>query len=65
MRIERLADLGPAPEVLRRLSLATARRGLPGPAALTGDWFGSTAVITSLIASGRIAARIEDRRQPV
>ncbi|WP_409428545.1 aminodeoxychorismate synthase component I [Mycobacterium sp. SMC-11] len=45
MRIERLGDLGAAPEVLRRVGVATDRHGLPSPAALTGEWFGSTAVI--------------------
>ncbi len=45
MRIERLGDIGTAPDVLRMLADATARRGLPGPAALTGDWFGAAAVI--------------------
>ena len=55
MRIERLADLGPAPEVLRRLSLATARRGLPGPAALTGDWFGCRALIAPSLATAECA----------
>ena len=55
MRIERLADLGPAPEVLRRLSVATARRGLPGPAALTGDWFGSRALIAPSLATAECA----------
>ena len=45
MRIERLGDLGAAPGVLRAVGDATARRGLPPPAALTGDWFGARAVI--------------------
>ena len=45
MRIEQLGDLGTAAEVLRALGDATARRDLPPPAALTGDWFGSRAVI--------------------
>jgi len=35
-----------APErVLRRLAARAARRGLPPPAALTGDWFGAAAVL--------------------
>ncbi|BBY34537.1 aminodeoxychorismate synthase, component I [Mycolicibacter minnesotensis] len=45
MRIERLGDLGAAPEVLRAVGDATDRCGLPPPAALTGEWFGATAVI--------------------
>ena len=45
MRIERLGDLGTAPGVLRAIGDATARHGLPAPAALTGDWFGARAVI--------------------
>ncbi|MGX9787649.1 aminodeoxychorismate synthase component I [Mycobacterium sp. MMS18-G62] len=45
MRIERLGDLGSAPAVLRALAYAAERRGLPPPAALIGEWFGSAAVI--------------------
>ena len=45
MRIDRLGDLGSAPEVLRAVGDATDRLALPPPAALTGDWFGSLAVI--------------------
>lgn len=45
MRIDRLGDLGGAPEVLRAVGDATVRLGLPPPAALTGEWFGSLAVI--------------------
>ena len=45
MRIDRLGDLGGAPEVLRAIGDATNRLGLPPPAALTGDWFGALAVI--------------------
>ncbi|CAJ1499477.1 aminodeoxychorismate synthase component I [[Mycobacterium] holstebronense] len=50
MRIERLGDLGAAPEVLRRVGVATDRHGLPSPAALTGEWFGSPAVIAPSVA---------------
>ncbi|MEB3050744.1 aminodeoxychorismate synthase component I [Mycolicibacter sp. MYC123] len=50
MRIERLGDLGTAPGVLRAIGDATARRGLPPPAALTGEWFGSRAVIAPSVA---------------
>lgn len=45
MRIDRLGDLGAAPRVLRAIGDATGRLGLPPPAALTGDWFGASAVI--------------------
>ncbi len=45
VRIDRLGDLGAAPEVLRAIGDATSRLGLPPPAALTGDWFGALAVI--------------------
>ncbi|AQT81480.1 aminodeoxychorismate synthase, component I [Mycolicibacterium litorale] len=50
MGIERLGDLGTAADVLRVLGAATSRRGLPPPAALTGDWFGSAAVIAPSVA---------------
>ncbi|WP_188113067.1 aminodeoxychorismate synthase component I [Mycobacterium simiae] len=45
MRIDRLGDLGSAPQVLRAVGRATGRLGLPSPAALTGEWFGALAVI--------------------
>jgi para-aminobenzoate synthetase component I len=45
VRIERLADLGSAPAVLRAIAYAAERNGLPSPAALIGEWFGSAAVI--------------------
>ncbi|WP_354523751.1 aminodeoxychorismate synthase component I [Mycolicibacterium sp. 624] len=45
MHVEPLPDPGNAPAVLRALTAATSRLGLPPPAALTGDWFGSRAVI--------------------
>lgn len=45
MRIERLGDLGGFPAVLRAVAAATARLGLAPPAALSGDWFDSRAVI--------------------
>lgn len=50
MRIERLGDLGTAPEVLRAVGDATVRCGLPPPAALTGEWFGARAVIAPSVA---------------
>ena len=45
MRIDRLGDLGSPHEVLRAIGDATNRLELPPPAALTGEWFGATAVI--------------------
>jgi para-aminobenzoate synthetase component 1 len=45
VHVEPLPDPGDAPTVLRALAAATSRLGLPPPAALTGDWFGSRAVI--------------------
>ena len=50
MRIERLGDLGSAPRVLRAVAAAADRRGLPPPAALIGEWFGSGAVIAPSVA---------------
>jgi para-aminobenzoate synthetase component 1 len=50
VRTERLADLGSAPRLLQALSVATAQRGLPPPAALIGEWFGSTAVLAPSLA---------------
>jgi para-aminobenzoate synthetase component I len=45
VRIDRLGDLGSPPEVLRGIGDATHRLDLPPPAALTGHWFGASAVI--------------------
>lgn len=45
VRIDPLGTLGEPPEVLRALGVATARLGLPPPAALTGEWFGAQAVL--------------------
>ena len=45
MRIERLGELGTAPAVLRAVAAGAERYGLPPPAALIGEWFGSAAVI--------------------
>ncbi|BBZ48211.1 aminodeoxychorismate synthase component I [Mycobacterium parmense] len=45
MRIDRLGDLGEVAGVLRAVGDAAGRLDLPPPAALTGDWFGSLAVI--------------------
>ena len=50
MRIERLGDVGSAADVLRALAGAAARRGLPPPAALVGDWFDSAAVVAPSVA---------------
>jgi para-aminobenzoate synthetase component 1 len=45
VRIERLGDLGGAPAVLRAIAAGAEQRGLPPPAALIDEWFGSAAVI--------------------
>ncbi|WP_278313352.1 aminodeoxychorismate synthase component I [Lolliginicoccus levis] len=45
MRYERLGAGNPAAEVLRALARGARTRGLDPPAALTGDWFGSRAII--------------------
>jgi para-aminobenzoate synthetase component 1 len=50
VRIDRLGDLGSAPSVLRTVGDAATRRGLPPPAALIGEWFGSRAVIAPSVA---------------
>ncbi|MDT5181256.1 MAG: para-aminobenzoate synthetase component [Mycobacterium sp.] len=50
MRVERIALARSAPEVLRCVAAATSRLGLPSPAALIGDWFGSRAVIAPSVA---------------
>lgn len=55
MRIERLGDLGGPHAVLRALADAAAQRGLPPPAALTGEWFGSRAVIAPSLHAGAVA----------
>jgi para-aminobenzoate synthetase component 1 len=56
MRIERLGALGDPPVVLRDVAAAAARAGLPGPAALIGDWFGSRAVIAPSLTTAPVAA---------
>lgn len=50
MHVERLAVPGSAAATLRALATATARLGLPPPAALTGDWFHSRAVLVPSVA---------------
>lgn len=50
MRIERLGLLGPPADVLRRVAAGARREGLPPPAALVGEWFGSAAVIAPSVA---------------
>ena len=55
MRIERLGDFGNAPGVLRALAAAAYRRGVPPPAALIGEWFGSGAVIAPSVAVSAVA----------
>ncbi|TPG35798.1 aminodeoxychorismate synthase component I [Mycolicibacterium hodleri] len=50
MRVDRIALSRSAPQVLRCVAAATSRLGLPPPAALTGTWFGSRAVIAPSVA---------------
>ena len=45
MRVERIGGPDSPAAMLRTLASATQRHGLPMPAALTGDWFGSRAVL--------------------
>jgi para-aminobenzoate synthetase component I len=54
VRIDRLGDLGGAPEVLRAIGDATNRLELPPPAALTGQWFGALAVIAPSVSVGPV-----------
>jgi para-aminobenzoate synthetase component I len=54
VRIERLGALGDAPAVLRALACAATARGIPPPAALIGDWFGSRAVIAPCVAAAPV-----------
>ncbi|ORA26635.1 aminodeoxychorismate synthase component I [Mycobacterium aquaticum] len=56
MRIERLGALGDPPAVLRAVAAAATRAGLPPPAALIGDWFGSRAVIAPSLRTEPVAA---------
>ncbi len=45
MRTELLGDLGSPADVLRAVAAGARAAGLPPPAALAGEWFGSRAVI--------------------
>ena len=56
MRTERLGDIGSATDVLRTLGAAARRRGLPSPAALLGDWFGSAAVIAPTLSARPVSS---------
>ncbi len=49
MRTERLGNLGSAADVLRRVDAGARAEGLPPPAALIGEWFGSHAVIAPTV----------------
>jgi para-aminobenzoate synthetase component 1 len=55
MRIERIASPRSGSTMLRALAAATSHLGLPLPAALVGDWFGSRAVIAPSVAIEPIA----------
>jgi para-aminobenzoate synthetase component I len=50
VRAERITLSRSAPAVLRSVAAATTRRDVPPPAALTGSWFGSRAVIAPSVA---------------
>lgn len=50
MRVERITSSRSAPGVLRSVAAAAARLELPPPAAFTGTWFGSRAVIAPSVA---------------
>jgi para-aminobenzoate synthetase component 1 len=49
MLTERLGNLGSVADVLRRVGAGAGARGLPPPAALAGQWFGSRAVIAPTV----------------
>ena len=49
MLTARLGDLGSAADVLRRVDAGARAAGLPSPAALVGEWFGSRAVIAPTV----------------
>jgi para-aminobenzoate synthetase component 1 len=55
MLTERLGDLGAADEVLRAVAAGARSRGLPPPAAMVGEWFGSSAVIAPSVAVRPVA----------
>ncbi|WKG02360.1 aminodeoxychorismate synthase component I [Mycolicibacterium sp. HK-90] len=55
MRIDRLGDLGDAPGVLRAVAAAATRAGLPPPAALIGEWFGSRAIIAPSVSVASVS----------
>lgn len=55
MRIDRLGELGSAPTVLGALAAGASQRGLPPPAALIGEWFGSRAVIAPSVTLTEVA----------
>jgi para-aminobenzoate synthetase component 1 len=64
VRIDRLGDLGSAPEVLRAVGDATYRLDLPPPAALTGAWFGASALIAPSVSIQPIKAEDAFAVQP-
>jgi para-aminobenzoate synthetase component I len=56
VRIDRLGDLGHAPQVLRAVGDAASRLGLPPPAAMTGEWFDALAVIAPSVSVQSVRA---------
>ncbi len=56
MNAERLGEIGVPADVLRRVAAGARRAGLPPPAALVGEWFGSAAVIAPSVAVAPVDA---------
>lgn len=54
MLTERLGALGAPADVLRAVAAGARTRGLPPPAALVGEWFGSRAVIAPSVEVKRV-----------
>ena len=57
MRVQQLGDLGAPPAVLRSLAVAARETGRPAPAALTGCWFDSRAIIAPSLAARAVLPR--------
>jgi para-aminobenzoate synthetase component 1 len=54
VRVRRLGPGASVPEVLRALARRAEREGLAPPAAVTGSWFGSHAIIAPSLATGPV-----------
>ncbi|MBF9520319.1 aminodeoxychorismate synthase, component I [Mycobacterium sp. MHSD3] len=57
MRVQQLGDLGAPPAVLRSLAVAARETGRPAPAALTGCWFDSRAIIAPSLPARAVLPR--------